>query len=95
MPNKSGPLFKVSSVVGCLEKTTSSFWLVNSWYEREVSEFFNIGFLGSYDSRSLLLPYSYINVVGGYSSTSDLFYAVKYDTTARVVSPILRYNTKI
>lgn len=40
-------------------RSISSFYINANWYEREFSEFFDVTFLNSRDSRTLLLPFNY------------------------------------
>lgn len=70
--------------------STSNFWYVNSWYEREITEFYNIKFMYSVDNRCLLLPYSYFNNNSICVTNSNSLYAVKYSLVDRDVRSIIR-----
>ena len=88
-----GFLLKIRTCNTTSVRSSSSFWLVNSWYEREVREFYNIRFLNSSDSRCLLLPYSYINSKFICSSIGKHTYSLKYTLSGRCVKPVYRYST--
>jgi hypothetical protein len=89
---KNGFFLKVLNV-GMSFKSTENLWVCNQWYEREISDFTNVTFFNSTDTRSLLLPYSYVNNNSVLSDKLKSFYSVKYNPKVRDISFNKRFDT--
>ena len=91
--NTNSCLIKLRVSIDGKVNSSSNHWLVNSWYEREVSEFFKIKFFNSCDNRCLLLPYSYINSQSVNYAINKNSYSLKYVLVSRSIKPVYRYST--
>lgn len=75
--------------------TTSHYWSVNNWYERELHEFYNIKFSNSLDSRCLLLPYSFLNRKNFYNNEPTVYYGLKFNTNKRAIALLKRNDVLV
>ena len=56
--NYKWDLYITQTLCNTILKTNSKFYINSTWLEREVSEFFNLYYLGAGDTRPLLLNYN-------------------------------------